>query len=126
MLSDFAHGLTIAYGVMGFVALVGYAPQMLAFWRKPEVCAATPMATWVLWTLQTVVFHAYALFVNGDPMFMLTTGMFMLATMGCLGLIVRGRKIARASEDAPRPPVKVRGNVVPLRGIRSRQRPRAA
>ena len=86
--------MTFAYCVMGFVALVAYVPQMRAFWTKPEVCAATPIVTWSLWSCQTVVFFLYAVVANGDPMFMFNTFMFMCATLACLGLIVRGRKLA--------------------------------
>ena len=89
-LTDF---LTGAYLVMGLVALAAYAPQMLAFYKRPEVCAATPLVTWSLWAGQTVVFFLYAVVVNGDPKFMLTTFLSMGATMVCLALIWRGRKL---------------------------------
>jgi hypothetical protein len=89
-LTDF---LTSAYLIMGFVALVAYAPQLLTFYKRPEVCAATPLVTWSLWACQTVVFFLYAVVVNGDPKFMTTTFLFMCATMACLALIVRGRKL---------------------------------
>ncbi len=89
-LTDF---LTGAYLVMGLVALAAYAPQLWAFYTRPEVCAATPLVTWSLWACQTVVFFLYAVVVNGDPKFMTTTFLFMCATMACLALIVRGRKL---------------------------------
>ena len=95
MSPEFTHTLTMAYCAMGFVALVGYIPQMRAFWTKPEVCAATPLVTWCLWSCQTVVFFLYAVIANGDPMFMFNSAMFMCATLGCLSLIVRGRKILK-------------------------------
>jgi len=108
-----SHGLTsfltVAYAVMGFVALLGYLPQMWAFWRKPEVCAHAPLVTWGLWAAQTVVFFAYAVIVNGDAMFMMTTGMFMVATWCCLLLIVRGRRL-----NTPRKPADSGGTVVPF------------
>jgi len=85
--------LTGAYLLMGLVALAAYGPQMLTFYRRPDLCAATPLVTWCLWTGQTVVFFLYAMVVNGDPQFMMTTGMFMCATIGCLTLIVRGRRL---------------------------------
>lgn len=93
MLADTSYMLTLAYGTMGMAALVGYVPQMRAFWCKPEVCAATPLITWGLWTAQTVVFFLYAVIANGDPMFMFNSGMFMIATISCLSLIIRGRKL---------------------------------
>ena len=101
MSHDFTHLLTLAYCVMGFVALVGYVPQMRAFWTKPEVCAATPLVTWSLWSCQTVVFFLYAVIANGDPMFVFNSGMFMCATLGCLSLIIRGRKIVAARPALP-------------------------
>ena len=85
--------LTWAYIAMGLVALFAYLPQMLTFYKRPEVCAATPLVTWGLWASQTVVFFLYAIVVNGDPMFMMTTFMFMCATMTCLSLVLRGRKL---------------------------------
>jgi lipid-A-disaccharide synthase-like uncharacterized protein len=92
MAMDMHSTLTLAYSVMGLAALVGYGPQMRTFWLKPEVCAATPLVTWSLWSCQTVVFFLYAVIANGDPLFMFNSGMFMLATLTCLGLIIRGRK----------------------------------
>ena len=93
MSHDPTHWLTLAYAEMGFVALAGYGPQMRTFWPKPEVCAATPLITWCLWSCQTAVFFLYAVIVNGDPMFMFNSGMFMVATLSCLWLILRGRKV---------------------------------
>lgn len=101
MTHDVNHLLTLAYCAMGFVALVGYVPQMRAFWFKPEVCAATPLVTWCLWSCQTVVFFLYAVVANGDPMFMFNSGMFMCATLGCLALIIRGRRIMTARPALP-------------------------
>lgn len=99
--------LTTAYGVMAFVALFAYIPQLLAFWRNPLLCLNTPIITWVMWGVQTVVFHIYALLVNGDHMFIMTTGMFMLATLTCLGIQLYNRwKVKRRVEQAD--------NVVPL------------
>lgn len=115
MVTTFAHGLTVAYVVMGFVSLFGYFPQMITFWRNPAACVATPLLTWSLWAAQTVVFHAYAILVNGDPMFMMSTGLFMVATVSCLALLIRGKRMA-SGQDTPRTPVvSIGGNVVPLR-----------
>lgn len=116
MVSGTTAFLTVAYIVMGFVSLFGYLPQMLSFWRNPAHCLHTPLLTWVLWSAQTIVFHAYALFVNGDPMFILSTGMFMAATNTCLYLLVRGRRIANAKEQPNPRPTNVGGTVVALRG----------
>jgi lipid-A-disaccharide synthase-like uncharacterized protein len=64
------------------------------------VCAATPLLTWSLWSAQTCVFFLYAVIANGDPMFMLNSGMFMCATIACLSMIIRGRKLhARSGHD---------------------------
>jgi lipid-A-disaccharide synthase-like uncharacterized protein len=116
MVSNMTAFLTVAYAVMGFVSLFGYFPQMLSFWRSPAHCLNTPLLTWVLWAAQTVVFHAYALLVNGDPVFILSTGMFMVATLGCLYLLLRGRRLAVAARENPNPrPTKLGGNVVALR-----------
>lgn len=93
MTHEMTHYLTLAYCVMGLVAVIAYVPQMRAFWTKPEVCAATPLVTWFLWTCQTIVFFIYAVVANGDPLFMFNSGMFMLSTITCLVLIIRGRKI---------------------------------
>lgn len=99
--------LTVAYGVMGFVSVGGYIPQMIAFWKNPLLCLKTPVLTWVLWAAQTVVFHVYALLVNGDRMFILSTGMFMTATLACLAVQLYGRwKVGRRMARG--------GNVVPL------------
>jgi hypothetical protein len=102
--------LTVAYGVMGFVSLAGYGPQFLAFWRNPSLCQNTPLTTWSVWSVQTVVFHIYAWVVNGDMMFILTTGLFMLATLTCLGLLVRGRWMALKARMMGR----AVSNVVPM------------
>jgi hypothetical protein len=91
----FAHFLMIAYGVMGAVALFGYLPQIIAFYKNPMLCQETPLTSWVLWGFQTVTFHLYALVVNGDMMFIINTGAFMLATLGCLYMQLRGRRIAK-------------------------------
>lgn len=107
MTTDMSQFLTLAYCVMGFAAVAGYVPQLRAFWTKPEVCAATPLVTWCLWTAQTCVFFLYAVIANGDPMFMLNSGMFMCATIGCLSLIIRGRKIYGRRQNS-------RNNVVML------------
>lgn len=109
--ADFVHMLTMAYVLMGFVALAGYGPQLLVFWKNPLVCQTTPLATWGMWSVQTVVFHAYAWLVNGDGMFILTTGMFMVATVVGLALVMRGRWKARQAvlEEVRMP------NVVPMR-----------
>lgn len=93
--------LTLAYSAMGFVAMAGYIPQMRTFWNKPEVCANTPVLTWSLWSCQTVVFFLYAVIVNGDGMFMFNSGMFMSATLVCLWMILRGRKLAQAAPVMP-------------------------
>jgi len=93
MAMDMNTTLTLAYGLMGFVALAGYGPQMRTFWTRPDVCVATPLLTWSLWSSQTVVFFLYAVIANGDPLFMFNSGMFMVATLTCLGMILRGRKI---------------------------------
>lgn len=104
MLAGLTDFLTGAYLFMGFVALAAYAPQLWAFYTRPAVCAATPLVTWGLWACQTVVFFLYAVVVNGDPKFMTTTFLFMCATMACLALIVRGRRIQAA--------LKLAGNVI--------------
>jgi uncharacterized protein with PQ loop repeat len=115
MVTAFAHGLTVAYVIMGFVSLFGYFPQMITFWRNPAACVATPLLTWSLWAAQTVVFHAYAILVNGDPMFMMSTGMFMIATLSCLVLLIRGKRLA-SGHGTPRTPVISSGsNVIALR-----------
>ena len=101
MITDVNQFLTMAYAMMGFVALAGYIPQMRAFWFKPEVCAATPLVTWCLWSAQTVVFFLYAVVANGDPMFMFNSGMFMCATIACLALILRGRKMVARRQAMP-------------------------
>ena len=101
MTTDMSNMLTAAYCVMGFAAVAGYIPQLRAFWTRPEVCAATPLVTWCLWTAQTCVFFLYAVIANGDPMFMLNSGMFMCATIGCLSLIIRGRKLHNAKSSLP-------------------------
>lgn len=93
MLTGLTGLLTVAYLVMGAVAIFGYLPQMRAFYKRPELCAATPLTTWSLWSSQTVVFFFYAVLVNGDLKFMLTSFLFMCATLTCLALIVRGRKL---------------------------------
>lgn len=105
---DMNQMLTLAYALMGFVALAGYIPQMRAFWFKPEVCAATPLITWCLWSAQTFVFFLYAVIANGDPMFVFNSGMFMCATFGCLSLIIRGRKIHAAGGKSVLPKNVVR------------------
>lgn len=110
MAMDMHSALTIAYSFMGLVALVGYGPQMITFWRKPEVCAATPLVTWSLWSCQTVVFFLYAMVANGDPLFIFNSGMFMAATLACLGLILRGRKLHMVTPVLPKA-----SNVVTLR-----------
>lgn len=102
--------LTVAYGVMGFVSVGGYVPQLIAFWRNPLLCLKTPLLTWVLWAVQTVVFHVYALLVNGDRMFVLSTGMFMFATLACLATQMYGRwkvanRMARADNVVPLTPL---------------------
>lgn len=89
------HVLTIAYGAMGAVALFGYLPQFIAFYKNPRLCAETPLTSWILWSCQTVVFHLYALVVNGDVMFIINTGAFMLATLACLGMQLHGRRTAK-------------------------------
>lgn len=111
MALDMHHTLTLAYGVMGFVALVGYVPQMRALWSRPDVCATTPIVTWTLWTCQTVVFFLYSVIANGDPLFMFNSGMFMLATIGCLTLIIRGRRQLAARSQGRK---KLPSNVVIL------------
>jgi hypothetical protein len=98
--SNFNHLLTVAYFAMGFVALIGYIPQMRAFWTRPELCAATPLLTWSLWSSQTVVFFLYAVVANGDRLFMFNTFMFMCATITCLAMIVRGRKLLKQRKKA--------------------------
>ncbi|PZP39198.1 MAG: hypothetical protein DI585_04875 [Pseudomonas fluorescens] len=108
MIESLTHSLTIAYMVMGGVALFAYLPQMFAFWTKPEVCAVTPLLTWSLWSCQTVVFFLYAVIANGDPMFMFNSGMFMCATITCLLMILRGRKMLQERANLP-------SNVVQLR-----------
>jgi hypothetical protein len=95
---DMHHLLTLMYGAMGLVALAGYGPQVRALWTQPDLCEKTPLVTWILWSCQTVVFFLYAVIANGDPMFMFNSFMFMCATLGCLALIIRGRKLAEAAK----------------------------
>lgn|GEM_PF-6898611 len=120
MSANLTHILTLAYAVMGFVALLAYAPQMLAFWRRPEVCGHAPLLTWGLWGAQTVVFFAYAVAVNHDPLYIATTSMSMLATLACVALILRGRRMTHT----PVTPHADGANIVMLRN--RRMRPRAA
>ena len=108
MTLDMHSGLTLAYSVMGLVALCAYGPQMRTFWRKPEVCAATPLVTWCLWSAQTMVFFLYAVIANGDPLFMFNSGMFMLATLACLGMIIRGRKLHGGPKILPNNVVRLK------------------
>ncbi|MBI1309062.1 MAG: hypothetical protein GC129_04315 [Proteobacteria bacterium] len=108
---EFVHVLVIAYAVMGGVALVGYLPQMMAFWRNPMLCQEAPLMTWVMWTLQTIVFNLYALFVNKDVMYIATTTAFMLATIACTGLQIYGRWYAKKHDLHGR-----RATVIPFTG----------
>ena len=80
--------LTPAYSMAGFVALIGYIPQVKRFLSDPDVCARTPLLTWTLWAFQTVVFFLYAVLVNGDGLFMLNTLLFMSATLLCYGILI--------------------------------------
>src|SRR5436190_1607490 len=91
MMFDFVHILMVAYAIMGVVAIAGYVPQMLAFKRNPRLCQEAPMATWILWSVQTMVYFLYALVVNGDILFILACGFGMVATMLCLGFQLYGR-----------------------------------
>jgi uncharacterized protein with PQ loop repeat len=87
--------LTGLYLLMGGVALVGFLPQVIAFYRNPRLCDETPLTSWVLWSVQTFVFHLYAILVNGDTMFIINTGAFMWATFACLAMQVYGRHRAK-------------------------------
>lgn len=92
---DVTRVLSILYIVMGAVALVGYFPQIIAFYRNPRLCDETPLTSWALWSVQTIIFHLYALLVNGDMMFIINTGAFMVATLACLAMQMYGRRKAR-------------------------------
>jgi hypothetical protein len=101
--------LTWAYAIMGFVALLGFLPQALVLWRNPAAAAHTPLFTWVVWSVQTVTFHLYAVVVNGDLLFMLATGCSMWGTLVCLALLlwrrrgVRGLAGRRLTDQLPLP-----------------------
>jgi hypothetical protein len=84
--------LTVAYGVMGVAALIAYYPQLRVFLRDTEACKRAPVITWVLWVVQTAVFFLYAVVVNGDPIFMLLQGGFLVAVVACLVAVLRGRR----------------------------------
>lgn len=88
----FQHFLTAAYAVMGVVALVAYYPQLRVFMRDAEACRRAPVVTWVLWTVQTATFFLYAVFVNGDRVFMLLQASFLVAVSACLAALLRGRR----------------------------------
>lgn len=80
--------LTPAYSMAGFVALIGYIPQVRRFLTDREACVRTPILTWTLWSAQTVIFFLYAVMVNGDSRFILNTALFMGATVGCYGILL--------------------------------------
>lgn len=84
--------LTMAYGVMGVAALVAYYPQLVVFLRDQEACRRAPLITWVLWVAQTATFFLYAVVVNGDPIFMLLQGGFLIAVTACLVALLKGRR----------------------------------
>lgn len=120
MTSDVHQILTGLYLLMGGVALVGYLPQIVAFYRNPRLCHETPLTSWALWSVQTVIFHLYALIVNGDMMFIINTGAFMLATLVCLGMQIHGRKKAREMQISGRREVLTLVPSAPVKATRPR------
>lgn len=101
--------LTTAYGIMGALGIAAYVPQMLALWNDKSGSKNVPLTTWLLWGAQTVVYFLYALLVNKDPMFITLMLLTMLATHGCLYLLLYNRflrkiELNRRQDDPPADP----------------------
>lgn len=101
--------LTTAYGIMGALGIAAYIPQMLALWNDRSGSKNVPLTTWLLWGAQTVVYFMYALLVNKDPMFITLMLLTMLATHGCLYLLLYNRfirkvELNRRADDPPADP----------------------
>jgi len=87
--------LVVLYAVNGFVAVVGYWPQIIRLYKidsRPE-SFSTP--GWSLWVWTTLITFSYAVFVNGDKIFMLVSGMYFLGTFGIWSLVVYKKYIKR-------------------------------
>lgn len=83
--------LTAAYAVAGVVGVAGYLPQMWALWKDNSRSLNVPLLTWTIWTVQTMVYFAYALVVNGDRAFILIMLATLVAVSICFGLLVYNR-----------------------------------
>ncbi|MCP5405173.1 MAG: hypothetical protein H6922_02995 [Pseudomonadaceae bacterium] len=89
--------LAWAYGATGFISLAGYIPQFRAYITNRRACEDAPVATWALWSFQSMIVVTYAGVLNGDAMFILSGCLGGAAnTLGLL-LIVWGR--ARRGKD---------------------------
>ncbi len=88
--------LTLGYGATGFISLAGYLPQFITFAKDPRACNHSPLAMWLLWTLQGVIILLYAITVNGDSMVILSGALSTLVNGGGLLFVLWGRHQAKS------------------------------
>lgn len=103
--------LTVLYGMSGFISLVGYIPQYLAFRKNPDACRTTPPTTWLLWLVQSIIVAIYAVTINGDKMFMLAALLALSAVTVCTTALLygrwkAGRKVVATIVPFPTQPIK--------------------
>ena len=76
------------YAINGFIAVVGYWPQIIKLVKSTTKPEHFSMSGWSLWVYTTLITFLYAIFINGDKIFMLVSGMYFLGTFSIWFLIV--------------------------------------
>jgi len=76
------------YAINGFMAVVGYWPQIVKLFKTTSAPKQCSTPGWSLGVYTTLITCSYAVFINGDKLFMLVAGMYFLGTFSIWSLVV--------------------------------------
>ncbi len=80
--------LIALYAINGFMAVVGYWPQIVKLLKTTYAPKQFSTPGWSLWVYTTLITFSYAVLINGDKLFMLVAGMYFLGTLTIWSLII--------------------------------------
>ena len=80
--------LIALYAINGVIAVGGYWPQVVKLYKTKKHPEAFSVPGWSLWVYTTSITFSYAVFINGDKIFMLVSGMYFLGTFSIWSMVL--------------------------------------
>lgn len=88
---QFENYLIIAYSIVGFIALVGYVPQILKLIRSDGQSQDISINTWAIWSFEALVAVCYAVWVLQDLLTVVIFGFDVVCSFLILSLAIYNR-----------------------------------